>query len=1064
MERIPKFHENVYSANAIELTEENMLAIRQNVSCNHAVGFLAGHYDERLSITKVSDYFLAVLGYTYEEFMEKVDGALTRAFYGENQTFLKPERFPLIHGSGEGMMVNREGVPLHVTMYKSDSINSEGEEIWLLSVRVDWNYENLHLVSDAMDGGMWYMNFDGDGKLALISVSHELRRMLGYHDILDMPNDIDFLFSTIHPADRGYVENRIHMVMEDVAMTKRFDVEYRTRRADGTYLWVRSKGEMTRRLDGTPYRMAGILMDIDEEKRLREKAQRIDAFHQAFTSANYCEYYVDLVGNSFDSLKGERSLLAKEELGASWDDMVSAYVAHWVHPEDRAVAAKLFDRRYIQEKFADGQKEINAEYRIYVDGNLRWARTVVFCDDHMDNLRHVIAYIRDVTETKEEVMKLDELRQKNDAMTVLLEGAAKAVRKFSTGDLVNGTYRIYSGCEEGEPDSGSFEELNRRLSELFSVVGQDLSFEEIFTPSYLREQLKDPKSVYRFEYCTKDENHFYTAVLTPISWTGEGLLKDVLCMVEDVTKERKQEILSRQALMDAYEAAEKASRAKSDFLSNVSHDIHTPMNAIMGMTALAESHLDDPKAVRKCLHKISRSSRYLLGLINEILDMTHIEGGEMRLTEEELRLPELIDDITDSVKEEMTAHGHHFLVHVRELRNEIVQGDGVRLKQLLHHLLSNAMKYTNRGGHILLTLRQLPSSSAGLGTYEFIAEDDGIGMSEEFQKVLFEPFTRADDKRVTQVPGTGLGMAIVKNIISLMGGHICVDSAPGKGTKITVTCTFPLVEDRLEEMKAKLVHPVLVVDDDVDCGENTVHLLSRLGVETCFVTTGEEALAHVEQGEQFSLIFLDWKTSGMSGLSTARLLRRLVGSDLPIILMTAYDYALIEKEAFAAGITEITAKPLYRSRLMALLSRVLKLTPECPCTCEPPRLSGKRILVVEDNALNSEIAVEILATTGAAVETAEDGQIAVDMVKNHPADWYDFVLMDIQMPNLNGYEATRAIRALPLKRRRPLPIVAMTANTFAEDAAKSKAAGMDEHLPKPLDLHRLYGVLRKFVE
>ncbi len=961
-------------------------------------------------------------------------------------------------------MVNSEDVPLHVNMYKSDSMNSEGKKLWLLSVRVDWNYENLHLVSDAMDGGMWYMNFDESGNLSLISVSHELRRMLGYHDILDMPNNIPFLMSTVHPADRSYVENRIRMVMEDRTGTKRYDVEYRVRHADGSYSWVRSKGEMTRRMDGTPYRMAGILMDIDEEKRLREKAQRIDAFHQAFTSANYSEYYVDLVGNSFDSLKGERSLLAKEELCASWDDMASAYVAHWVHPDDRDVARKLFDRAYIQKKFADGQKEINAEYRIYVEGNLRWVRTVVFCDDHMDHLRHVIAYIRDVTETKEEALKLAELHRENDAMALLLEGAAKAVRKFSTGDLEHGTYRIYSGCDEDEPDSGDIGYLVDRLNRLFHVVGSELSFGEILSRPHLRKHLKDPKDVYRFEYSAKDESHFYMATLTPITWTGEGLLKDVLCMIEDVTKERTQEILSRQALKEAYEAAEKASRAKTDFLSNISHDIHTPMNAIMGMTALAESHIDNPRQVRKCLHKISRSSRYLLGLINEILDMTHIEGGEMRLTEEELRLPELIDDVTDAVKPEMTAHGHHFLVHVRELHNEIVQGDAVRMKQLLLHLLSNAAKYTPDGGHILLTLRQLPSASAGVGSYEFAVEDDGVGMSEEFQKVLFDPFTRADDKRITQVPGTGLGMAIVKNIISLMGGHIHVHSAVGKGTQITVTCTLPLVEDRLEEMKAKLVHPVLVVDDDVDCGENTVHLLSEIGVETCFVTTGEEALAYAESGKKFSLIFLDWKTPGMNGLSTARLLRKLVGPSLPIILMTAYEYASIEEDALAAGITEITAKPFYRSRMMTLLSRVLKLSPEKPSACEAPKLSGKRILVVEDNAMNSEIAVEILAMTGATVETAADGQIAVDMVKSHPADWYNLVLMDIQMPNLNGYEATRAIRALPLERIEELPIVAMTANTFAEDAAKAKAAGMDEHLPKPLDLHRLYAVLRKFVK
>ncbi len=1062
MQWLPKFHENVYSANEIELTEENVIAIRENLGCNHAVGFLAGHYDERLSITKVSDYFLALLGFSYEEFMARVDGSLLHAFYGENQTFLAADRFPKIHGSGEGMMVNHEQVPLHVNMYKTDSKNALGEKMWLLSVRVDWTYENLHLVSDAMEGGMWYMNFDDAGEIALLSVSHELRRMLGYHDILDMPNEKEFLFGVIHPADRDYVEERIRQVMDDRTGTKRYDIEYRIRRFDGRYTWVRAKGEMTRRLDGLPYRMAGILLDIDDEKRMRQKVQQADAFHHAFTAANYAEYYVDLVGNSFDSLKGAYSLLAKEEIGATWDELVTAYIFHWVCPLDREQVKTLLDRKYIQDRFDEGQRELNLEYRIEKDGQHRWVRNVVFCDGEGDSTRHVICYIRDITEAREEAEQLAELHKKNDTLKLLLTGASKMIDGFILCDLEKGTYHAYKEkWNEGEEIHGNERELLAHMEGYGKPLG-DKSFADILAPAHLRQMITGPKEIYRFAYVNHAETLYRSCTVTPISWTKEGLLEKVLCLSENVTQEKRKEIESKRALEDACRAAEKASRAKSDFLSNISHDIHTPMNAIIGMTALAESYIHDRDKVSRCLKKISDSSRYLLGLIDEILDMTHIEGGEMHLVEEEFQLPELIDDVTDAVKPDVSAHGHHFQVRVRALANESVKGDAVRLRQLLVHLLSNAVKYTPEGGHILLTMKQIPGGGSAMGHYECTVEDDGIGMSEDFQKILFDPFTRADDRRVTKAQGTGLGMTIVKNIVSLMGGHISVKSAPEKGTKVTISFSLALAKGSLEEIRERLPHPILVVDDDVDCGENTVHLLNKIGLATEFVTTGEEAVAKVEKGNPYSLILLDWKTPGMNGLSTARLLRRLVGPDLPIVLMTAYEYWTIEKDAREAGITEITAKPLYRSRLVALLKNILGK--EMEHLSEVPDLKGKRLLVVEDNELNSEIAVEILAMTGADIETAMDGEEAVEAVKNHPADWYSLILMDIQMPKLNGYEATRAIRALADPRMEKLPIVAMTANTFAEDAAKSKAAGMNEHLPKPLDLTRLYAVLRKYIK
>ena len=933
MQWVSKFHENVYSSNAIELTEENVMALSKNLGCNQATGFLAGHYDEKLSITKVSDYFLALLGFSYEEFMERVDGSLLRAFHGENQSFLLPERFPILHGSGEGTMVNSENVPLHVHMYKSDTVNSRGERVWLLSVRVDGTYENLHLVSGAMEGGLWYMNFDADGKLSLVSVNHDLRLMLGYHDIIDMPNESAFLFHIIHPEDREYVEGRIRLLIAGKAGDSRYHVEFRIRHADGRYIWVRAKGELTRRLDGTPYRMAGVLFNIDGEREMREKVQRFDAFHHAFTEANYCEYYVDLVGNRFDSLKGSHSLLAREECCATWDELVEACLSKWVYPEDQEQVAAFMSRSYMQEKFLEGQRELSLDCRIRASDGLRWIRIAVFCDGEMDSMRHAIAYIRDVTKVKVEEEELSELHRKNDAMSLLLNGAAKILKTLCLSDLENGIYHIFRPEGEGIAEEGLNDELTAYLDRTYKVMGEESRFSEILAKENLRKQLKAESDVYRFEYATWDEKNFFSASITPLSWTAGGKVKEVLGMVEDVTRERKEEILSRKALAEACHTAEEASHAKSDFLSNMSHDIHTPMNVIIGMTALAERHIREPGELKKCLHKISDASRGLLEIMDEILDMTHIEGGNLSLDSGEFRIRALLDDVAEAMKHEIAARHHSFQVRVQDLKDDAVQGDAAKIRQLLLHILANAVRYTPDGGHISLTVRELPHPVPGMGAYECIVEDDGVGMSEEFQKKALEPFVRGDDKRVSGVQGTGLGLAIAKNIISLMGGHLQLDSTPGKGTRVTITCSLPLATEKKKEERPAI---------------------------------------------------------------------------------------------------------------------------------EAPNLAGRHILVAEDNELNLEIAVEILAMTGADIETAIDGREAVEAVKASAPGWYDLVLMDIQMPKLDGYEATRAIRALP--GMETLPIVAMTANTFVEDAAKARAAGMNEHLPKPLDLSRLYGVLRKYIQ
>ena len=517
--------------------------------------------------------------------------------------------------------------------------------------------------------------------------------------------------------------------------------------------------------------------------------------------------------------------------------------------------------------------------------------------------------------------------------------------------------------------------------------------------------------------------------------------------------------------------ARMANEAKTRFLFYMSHDIRTPMNAIIGLTAIAGANIESQDRVVECLGKITKSSRHLLGLINEVLDMARIESGRMSLAEEDFSLPELVDNLLTLTKPAIDEHKHQLEVHVEHIEHEAVCGDSLRIQQVFVNLMSNAVKYTPDGGNITLTIKEKPNGFSELGCYEFSIEDNGIGMTPEFQKIMFEPFSRADDHRTTKVQGTGLGMAIARNIVNLMNGDIQVESAPNKGTKITVTVYLKLQENEKEQEKELLDLPVLVVDDDKTCCESTVATLQEIGIAGEWVLTGKEAVercaARHKTGRDYFAVILDWKMPEMDGIATARRIRECVGEDVTIIILTSFDFSEIEEEARAVGVNAFMAKPLFRSRLTATLRQFTSGKKEKNARnyledFAKENYAGKRILLVEDNALNREIATEIIGMTGVTIDSAENGKIAVEKVMEAPEKWYDLIFMDIQMPIMNGYEATAAIRALAGSRGK-VPIIAMTANAFAEDVQLAKNTGMNEHIAKPLDLSKLNDVLKQWL-
>ena len=526
-----------------------------------------------------------------------------------------------------------------------------------------------------------------------------------------------------------------------------------------------------------------------------------------------------------------------------------------------------------------------------------------------------------------------------------------------------------------------------------------------------------------------------------------------------LTKEYRQ----RELLVDALNAAERANRAKTTFLNNMSHDIRTSMNAIIGFTALAAAHVDEPELVQDYLAKISTSGQHLLSLINDVLDMSRIESGRVKIEEKEVHLPDVMHDLRTIVNANIVSKNIEFFIDAVDVDNEDILCDKLRLNQVLLNLLSNAVKYTKNGGQIIVRIIQKPGFSNGYATYEFHVKDNGIGMSKEFQKHLFEAFTREESATVSGIQGTGLGMAISKNIVYMMGGTISVESEEGKGTEYTVSIPFKVLGNsaKYEVVPQLQGMRVLVADDDSNTAISVSRMVQEIGMRSEWTLSGKEAVLRtkvaVEQGDEFGAYIIDWMMPDLNGIETVRRIRKLIGESKPIIILTAYDWADIEQEAREAGVTAFCSKPLFMSELRDVLSQPYRVKKE-ETPAAPYRFEGKKVLLVEDNLLNREIAQAILQDAGFTVDTADDGDVAVERLQDSKQGEFDLVLMDIQMPKMDGYAATRQIRTLPSDVAN-VPIVAMTANAFEEDKQRAIRAGMNAHIAKPIEAGRLMETL-----
>lgn len=665
------------------------------------------------------------------------------------------------------------------------------------------------------------------------------------------------------------------------------------------------------------------------------------------------------------------------------------------------------------------------------------------------------------------------LLKENREMSYVIDGVTRLFDRFVLIDLEQNTYQYLAGTYQKDtiiPPEGSYPELAEYLTSLTADKEEGKRIGEELQTENIQKHLGKHTVNLSYEYYEQRNKGQWKGLNIICLKREEGVPRQVLFARQDVTESKMLELKKNAALQDAFQAAEAANQAKREFLSHMSHDIRTPMNAIMGMTAIAAIHVEDTARVTDCLNKITISSKHLLGLINEVLDMSKIESGKLVLSEEEFSLSEVIENLVGIFHSQIEKKQQTLNVSIADLKHERVIGDAQRLQQVFVNIMGNAVKFTPEDGSISLTINEKPSKNISNGLFEFVFKDNGIGMSQSFLERVFEPFSRAGDSRIEQTEGTGLGMSIAKNIVHMMNGDIQVNSSPGKGSEFTVSVYLKLCDEDNENLDKLAGLNVLVVDDEQYVCENACEMLNSIGMRPDWVTDGDSAIERLllaqEKGEDYTAVILDWKMPGKDGIQTAREIRERVGQDIPIIILSAYDWSAIEQEARSAGVNDFISKPLFKSRLVYVMKHLLEKQEEDfdEKNIVMQRYEEKRVLLVEDNKLNMEIAEEIMKMIGFSVEKAWDGIQAVEQVEQSEENYYDLIFMDIQMPRMNGYEATEAIRKLDRADVKTLPIIAMSANAFTDDIRKAKESGMDAHIAKPIEMAKLMSAIDTWIK
>ncbi|MCM1049237.1 MAG: response regulator [Clostridiales bacterium] len=827
-----------------------------------------------------------------------------------------------------------------------------------------------------------------------------------------------------------------------------------------------------------------IIIRAGHRRKLLEKENREMGYIISGVNTLFSRFaMVDLEEGTYQYLAGTKPEDKEIAESGSYDSLI-AYLSAVVREDRRQDFLNFMDKDNIIGAMK-GHNDLRYERCVVKDGHIEWEHINIICLERKGDRAAKVLFIRqNITELKEEELRIQRERslanrRERQYQTAILSSSFYNFEFNLTKDLIELDIARNVGGEKISMLEKVGLAVPCKASEYFERRGKFVleefkeNYDEVVNMENLNRCYEQGEREVVIEYWDGVPGDEQMCLRQSFVMTKDEDTDDIMVMVltKDVTQQVIKQKEQTQALQDALLQAQHANKAKTTFLSNMSHDIRTPMNAIIGFATIAVSHIDNKDQVLDSLQKVLSSSNHLLSLINDVLDMSRIESGKVQIKEQECNISEVIHNLVNIIQPQVKAKQLEFFIDTFEVTNEDVIADPLKLNQIFINLLSNAVKYTPAGGTVSFRIMQNTTFRHGYGDYVFIVKDNGIGMSPSFVEHIFEPFERESTVTQSGIQGTGLGMAITKNIVEMMNGTISVESEAGKGSTFTIELGLKLQDAENIEKQIKELENLraLVVDDDLNVCDSVNKMLKQIGLRSEWTTSGREAvyrakMAH-DEGDSYHTYIIDWQMPGLSGVETARRIREAVGDEAPIIILTAYDWTDIEEEAKAAGVTAFCAKPMFMSDLKTVLlaaNNLVEKQEEAPAwTAED--FNGKRILLVEDIELNREIAQVILEEAGFVVDTAPDGTDAVSIMEKAEENYYDAILMDIQMPIMDGYEATRTIRRLPRKDVEALPIIAMTANALEEDKEAALKNGMNAHISKPIDIDVFISVLKKFL-
>ncbi|MBP5640304.1 MAG: response regulator, partial [Victivallales bacterium] len=946
--------------------------------------------------------------------------------------------------------------------YRSEMLKRErdaqNDEVWVLQ--------------DMLRTARWSIEFGDDGLVSGAEWSQDFRKLLGFESIDDFPNTLEAWSQRVHPDDIQWVLDAFYAASKDRLGHVRFNVEYRIRHKNGLYRWLHAVAKFRHDENGHVVWAIGVSNDVSDAHELASlQAKEKENINRVMSLTDDFESIYDVNVDTGEYVVSNKSgvftedLLENLEFGPDYFESAARNIRVATYEKDKAMFQESLSKENIL-KVLDANQFFYIDYRLLIDGKPVWYRMKIVKVGNWGKEHRVLIGVFNNDRNKRQ----DDERQAYSEMAMALSASYECIYYVN---LLDDSYIEFN-------KKGDFKKLDMEITgkDFFHSTMRnlkDVAYEEdlemvseFINKENIVKAVEEGETLSR-EYRIKfGDNFIHYRMKVAKSKSSKHHL---VVAVENVEEEVRRRDVQQKQLEEALQMAQAANRAKTAFLNNMSHDIRTPMNAIIGFSGLAASHIDNREQVLDYLRKIGQSSDHLLSLINEVLDMSRIESGKMMLNEKDENLSEILHTLRDIIQADINAKQLELFIDTVDVTHENVICDKLRLNQVLLNITSNAIKYTRPGGTITIRMMQKKVTPNGYATYEFHIKDTGIGMSQEYVRTIFEPFTRESTSTVSGIQGTGLGMAISKNIVDMMGGKIDVTTKKDEGTEFVLTIDFKLGSNKQgEPTRIPQFEGLrgLVVDDDSSTCLSISRMLRDAGMRSEWCVSGKEAILRTTEamqiGDLYKVYIIDWMMPDMNGIETTRRIRRVVGDNIPIIILTAYDWSDIENEAREAGVSGFVSKPMFPSDLHKALLQFCDGEKEEEAKAEPDmEFYGKKILLVDDNELNCEIAKELLEDNGFVVDTAADGTLAVEKMKSARSDDYDMILMDIQMPIMNGYDATRAIRAIDSEICKGIPIIAMTANAFAEDKEEALKAGMNDHIAKPIKVKILIETLRRYL-